>query len=228
MMEILESRTASGYLLQTVQIGEWMVRQRVPPGEGPHPAIVMLHGWTGDQDSMWIFIHRLPREAAIIAPRGLYSTPLGGYGWHPHKSRVWPWVDDFRPAVEKLGELLTPQNFPLAELARFQMVGFSQGAAMAYTFALLNPGRISALAGLSGFAPDDAISLAAGQPLRGVPVFISHGTLDELVPVEKARRSAELLQEAGGNVTYCEDEVGHKLSADCFTSLEIFFRQNPT
>ena len=95
---------------------------------------------------------------------------------------------------------------------------------MAYTFALLHPQRVVALAGLAGFAPDGAISLAAGQPLRGVPVFISHGTQDQLVPVDRARRSAELLQEGGANVTYCEDEVGHKLSADCFSSLETFFR----
>lgn len=227
-MEILESRTASGYQLQTFQLGDWTVRQRIPPGDGPHPAIVMLHGWTGDQDSMWIFIHRLPREAFIIAPRGLYSTPLGGYGWHPQRATPWPWVEDFRPAVERLVALLSVENFPQARLERFQMVGFSQGAALAYTFALLHPGRLSALAGLSGFAPDGAIALAAGQPVRGLPVFISHGTLDQLVPVDRARRSAELLQEAGGNVTYCEDEVGHKLSADCFTSLETFFRLHRT
>ena len=223
-MEVTESKSAAGYLLQTGQIGEWTIRQRIPPGDGPHPAILMLHGWTGDEDSMWIFIHRLPREAYIIAPRGLYTTPLGGYGWHPLKSRTWPWVDDFLPAVEKLSALLTPANFPQADLTRFQLVGFSQGAAMAYAFALLNPHRLVALAGLSGFAPDGAISLAAGQPLRGVPVFIAHGMRDELVPVDRARRAAELLQEAGGNVTYCEDDVGHKLSADCFRSLEIFLK----
>lgn len=226
MGQILESKNAGGYLLQTVQIGEWTVRQRIPPGSGPHPAIVMLHGWTGDEGSMWIFIHRLPREACIIAPRGLYTTPLGGYGWHPHKPRTWPWVDDFLPAVEKLAALLTAENFPQVDLKRFQLVGFSQGAAMAYAFALLHPERVVALAGLAGFAPDGAITLAAGQPLRGVPAFISHGTQDKLVPVDRARRSAELLQEAGANVTYCEDEVGHKLSADCFSSLESFLQSN--
>ena len=97
---------------------------------------------------------------------------------------------------------------------------------MAYVFALLHPERVKALAGLSGFSPDGSIALAAGQPLRDKPIFIAHGTRDDLVPVEKARRSVELLQEAGGNVTYCEDVVGHKLSADCFSGLESFFQSN--
>lgn len=226
-MEILDSRNESGYLLQSLRIGEWTVRQRIPPGDAPHRAIVMLHGWTGDESSMWTFIHRLPRQAYIIAPRGPFSIPRGGYAWRPHQPRRWPTVDDFLPAAHKLTDLLLQDHFPQASLGRFQLVGFSQGAAMAYVFALLNPGRLAALAGLSGFAPDGTIALAAGQPLRDLPVFIAHGTLDELVPVEKARLSAELLQEAGADVTYCEDEVGHKLSADCFTSLETFFQHHP-
>jgi phospholipase/carboxylesterase len=54
-------------------------------------------------------------------------------------------------------------------------------------------------------------------------VFIAHGTTDNLVPVEMARESANLLKQAGANVTYCEEEVGHKLSAPCFRGLEAFF-----
>jgi predicted esterase len=47
--------------------------------------------------------------------------------------------------------------------------------------------------------------------------------MDEMVNVQIARRSVELLKQAGADVTYCEDEVGHKLSAGCQRALETFF-----
>ena len=103
-------------------------------------------------------------------------------------------------------------------------VGFSQGAALAYTFALLYPEGVSSLAGLSGFLPDGALTLAKGQPLKRKPIFLAHGTQDELVPVKRARQAVKLLEQAGAQVTYCEDDVGHKLSVSCFRGLESFFR----
>jgi predicted esterase len=32
------------------------------------------------------------------------------------------------------------------------------------------------------------------------------------------------LEQAGANVTYCEDEVGHKLSAACLRTLKDFLK----
>ncbi len=106
------------------------------------------------------------------------------------------------------------------------MLGFSQGAALVYSFALKQPDRLRALAGLSGFVPEGASSLAVGHPLKDMAVFIAHGTKDQLVPVERARQGVEVLQQAGAQVSYCEHEAGHKLNADCFRSLQIFFQQN--
>jgi phospholipase/carboxylesterase len=212
-------------LTRTVEIDGWVVRQRVPVGDSPHALFLMLHGWTGDEDSMWVFAARLPKDAWLVAPRGLYKAPIGGYGWHTHKSKVWPWVDDFYPALESLQSLLTPENFPLADLTNLRLVGFSQGAALAYAYALSFPGRVHSLAGLSGFLPDGAHVLAHDLPLRDKPVFIAHGTEDELVPVERARQAVDLLNQAGARVSYCEDNVGHKLSADCFRGMQAFFER---
>jgi predicted esterase len=45
-----------------------------------------------------------------------------------------------------------------------------------------------------------------------------------LVPLERARGSIEMLEGAGAQVTFCEAEVGHKLSAECLRSLRSFFK----
>ncbi len=48
-------------------------------------------------------------------------------------------------------ELLNPNFFPAADFSNLHLVGFSQGAALSYTFGLLQPKKLHSLAGLSGF-----------------------------------------------------------------------------
>lgn len=204
------------------RVGEWVLRQRLPQTAPPHPLIVLLHGWSGDENAMWVFAHRLPQQALLVAPRGLYPTPLGGYGWAVAGEGVPSHYRDFRPAVDALLALLTPTHFPQADLDHILWVGFSQGAALAYTLALLHPERTGALAGLAGFMPAGGEALAKDRPLRGKAVFISHGRLDDIVPLERAEQARTVLEAAGAQVFFCVDEVGHKLSADCFRGLGTF------
>jgi len=200
------------------------MRLHRPEGLGPFPVVLMLHGWTGDENSMWVFSSHIPKNALIIAPRGLYLTKGVGYSWHRDLPKPWPWIDDFQPAVENIFAMITSINFPDGDFSNLNIMGFSQGAALAYTMAMMYPERIASLAGLSGFLPDGAITWLRPDLLKGLPVFIAHGTEDERVPIEWARTSVELIENAGAIVTYCEDDVGHKLSAKCFRGLEAFFK----
>ena len=229
-------------ILYSAKYRDLVMKIQIPDGEGPHPVLLLLHGWTGDENVMWIIASRLPGNYLMISPRGLYNSPMGGYAWHEHRSKDWPAVDEFRPAVEILVDLVQAKNklqealadggsdngaskeaIARADFSTVSLVGFSQGAALAYSFALMYPERIQLLGGLAGFMPERVENLVASQPLDGQKVFITHGTEDEIVPVEKARRSVELMERAGSNVTYCEQQAGHKLSAACFRALESFF-----
>lgn len=90
-------------------------------------------------------------------------------------------------------------------------------------FLLTQPERITSVAGLSGFLPEDSQVIAQRQPIIGKRLFLAHGTQDRLVPVERARQAVDILETAGAQVVYCEDDVGHKLSASCFRGLEAFY-----
>jgi len=61
--------------------------------------------------------------------------------------------------------------------------------------------------------------------LEGKDFFVAHGVKDETVTIDRARHSVALLEQAGARVTYCEDEVGHKVSANCVVALKNFFRE---
>lgn len=202
---------------------DWVYRVSQPEGSGPFPVFLLLHGWTGDEHSMWVFTPRLPSHGLFIAPRGLYSAPQGGYAWVAAQN-TWPRREQFEPTVNALLQLLTAARFPAADFSTLHLVGFSQGAALAYAFTLSYPERVASLSALSGFLPDGLQLVTPARRLSGLPVFITHGTQDELVPVERARQAAHLLDQQGAKVTYCEHEVGHKLSAGCFRGLASFFK----
>ncbi len=192
----------------------------------PARLLMLVHGWTGDENSMWVFAQNLPSNKWIVAPRAPHKTEPGGYSWRPalRGPHERPTFDDLKPAV---GPLLSFLDAYAAEneldASQFDAMGFSQGAALVNTLALLHPERIGRLAVLAGFLPAGAEPCMEGRPLDGKSIFVAHGTLDETVPVEVARRSVKLLQDAGANVTYCEDEVGHKLSAGCLRALQVHF-----
>lgn len=201
--------------------GEWIIRVRRPEGAGPFPVLLLLHGWTGDENSMWVFTARLPRRAWWIAPRAPWAA-ASGYSWCPQAG--WPWVDDFYPALEALAALMQADLLAEADWQRLIPVGFSQGAALGYAWALLGFRPVMALAGLAGFLPEGAEALARNRPLWNVPVFMAHGLHDPIVPINRARQAAEVLQQAGAVVRYCEDPVEHKLGAACFKGLAGFVK----
>jgi len=173
---------------------------------------------------MWIFASRVPADNLVISPRGLYPSPMGGFSWYPPSSRPWPKSEDFRAAIEALRALLSPRNFSMGDFSRITLIGFSQGAALAYLYALRFPEQVERVIGLAGFLPEDAITLTDGKPLAGVRAFIAHGNRDTVVPLHMARRTIEVLTQLGARVTYCEENVGHKLSAGCFRGLQSFFK----
>jgi phospholipase/carboxylesterase len=105
----------------------------------------------------------------------------------------------------------------------FDVMGFSQGAAMSNVLAFLYPHRIRKTAILAGFVPGGLEDLVRKRPLEGKPFFVAHGTKDEMVRIDRARESIAILEEAGAIVTYCEDNVGHKVSANCLRALGTFF-----
>jgi predicted esterase len=75
---------------------------------------------------------------------------------------------------------------------------------------------------LAGFVPSGMDSYIQNRALSGKHIFVAHGTQDEMVPIDRARASIQLLEQAGASITYCEDEVGHKLSSNCLRSLEDY------
>jgi len=110
------------------------------------------------------------------------------------------------------------------DATQFDVAGFSQGGALANVLTLLYPQRIRKTAVLAGFMPGGTEDLLTHRVLEGKQFFVAHGSQDDLVPIERAQQSIALLEKVGAQVTFCEADVGHKLSADCLRGLETYFK----
>jgi len=189
--------------------------------------LLLIHGWTGDENSMWIFTKGLPPDYWMVAPRAPYSVQPSGYSWRPPQPDIFgrPSLKALKPAADELISFVDAYSSTVrVDAEQFDVMGFSQGAAMSNVLALLYPHRIRKVGILSGFVPSGLEEALAARPLEGKPFFVSHGTRDELVPIERAQASIEALKQAGAQVTYCEDEVGHKVGANCSRALKEFFK----
>lgn len=85
---------------------------------------------------------------------------------------------------------------------RTYLSGFSMGGAGVYGIAARWPDRFAALLAIAGAVPADDATLVSR--LRRIPLRIVHGTDDERVPVEGARRLAGDLKKASAPVVYVE------------------------
>jgi phospholipase/carboxylesterase len=208
---------------KTIKIGDWPIRVSQPNDESKHPVMLMLHGLTGDENAMEVFTRQLAGKFILLSPRGLYNSPLGGYSWHSNNLQTWPDIEDFNLAINKIISAFKPDFLHNGDFSKFYLLGFSQGAALAYSLSLYYPERVVSFAGLSGFLPEKGENFIVKDRLKGISGYIAHGIQDDLVPIEMARKSVIQLEKAGAEIDYCEKNAGHKLSSACFKEMESFF-----
>ena len=125
------------------------------------------------------------------------------------------------PLMKSIHSLLHQFNQPDLPI---HMVGFSQGAALAYYLAANYPEQTGKVACLAGFIPAGVEPLIRNYVFNEKEFFLAHGSNDDTVPVQYARDAAQKLQDGKARVIYCEDTTGHKLGAACFRGLQSFVR----
>ena len=168
-------------------------------GDGPAPLAIALHGAGSDPEG-GLSILRDHADAAglvLLAPASRSATwdvIAGGYG--PDVSLI-----DAAVAAAAAHCALDPDRVLLA--------GFSDGASYALSLGLSNGDRFSHLLAFSpGFA-------APARPTGSPGVFMTHGTGDRVLPIDRcSRRLAPKLREAGYRVEYREFDGGHSVPAD--------------
>lgn len=213
-------------------------------GGGSGPAVILLHGFGAPGDDL------VPLADAIEAPPGTrWLFPEGplalslGFG----DSRAWWIIDMARIQADRAAGRLRdlsgeiPKGLMLArgrlrtfleDLPRHLSVdykktvigGFSQGAMLTCDAVLHSDYPFAGLVQLSG----NLLAQAVWKPLmpkrKGLPVFQSHGTLDDVLPFVGAERLRDELTKAGLRVEWHSFRGRHEIPESVLKTVSLFLR----
>lgn len=209
-----------------IEIDHWPFRIRQPAKQTEETRVLLLlHGHLGNENVMWILTQPLPDAYIMLAPRAPVKTGPEKYSWH-EIGKHWPEINTYHGLTEELLRRVNTWSVNQhLNVGQIDVMGFSQGAVMAYALAILHPKKIGKIAALAGLIPLSWKAFLNRDAFDGRKIFIAHGTRDEMVPIEKARQAVRWLREKGAQVTFCEADTGHKISANCFHGLGDFFRK---
>ena len=101
------------------------------------------------------------------------------------------------------------------DAARIVLMGFSQGCAMTLMTGLRYGRRLAGLVGLSGYLPLAAVTEAERHSANhDTPIFLAHGSADQVIPIARATASRDALRALGHPVEWHEYPIPHSVCAE--------------
>lgn len=194
------------------------------------PVIFMLHGYGSNEQDLFSFANELPEQYTVISLRAPYKLSDFGYAWYAidFDANKGKWSDDRQAAESRdlIAEFIDQacKHYKL-DAKNVTLIGFSQGCILSLAVALSYPHRVKNVIGLSGYLNTDILKQGyENQNFAGLSMYVSHGTSDQVIPVEWARETEPHLQKLQVDLVYEEFPVGHGVSPQNFYSFREWLK----
>lgn len=186
------------------------------------PALIMLHGYGSDENDLFSFASELPKELFIISARAPYSMMPFGNAWYAinFDAEKGKWNDNEQAIKSRdliaafIDEVL--ETYPV-DKHNVTLLGFSQGTILSYAVALNYPEKVKNVIALSGYISTDMLpDSLSDKDFSNLDFYCSHGSVDQVIPVEWARKNAPFLKSLHIKHHYSEFPVGHGVAPQNF------------
>ena len=170
----------------------------------PAPLIVALHGGSGHgRDYLWAWLREArTRGVLLLSPTALDRTWSIMGGEDVDAPRLQTAVEDIAARYH-------------VDRSRVLLTGMSDGATYALLCGLAAGSPFTHLAPACGVLHPFLLARGDIQHARGRPIYLVHGALDWMFPVQTARMSRDALQMAGAQVVYREiEDLSHTYPRD--------------
>lgn len=196
------------------------------------PALIMLHGYGSDENDLFSFASELSEELFIISVRAPYQLQPFGNAWYAinFDAEQGKWSDNEQAieSREKIAYFIDEaiENYPI-DKNNINLLGFSQGTILSYAVALSYPQKINNVVALSGYINLDIITEGfKNNDLSNLNFYCSHGSVDQVIPVDWARNNPIILKQLNVEHMYEEFPVGHGVAPQNFYSFKSWLEND--
>ena len=206
----------------------YLVREPKNKKQNP-PLLILLHGYGSNEQDLFSFAEELPEELLIISAQAPYSLGFGSYAWYAiNFDEVNGKFSDLKQAKESIDKIAIfideiKQKFQTDTTKTF-LLGFSQGAILSYSLSFFYPNKVQNVIALSGYINSDLLPDNFSKEIK-TKYYCSHGTVDQVLPVDWARKSKPFLDNLNLENTYSEYPVGHGVAPQNFYSFKSWIEE---
>ncbi|MCB2203228.1 dienelactone hydrolase family protein [bacterium] len=190
-------------------------------------AMIGLHGRNANKYAFFPFV----RQMGFLHTRWL--LPSATFASDDAPDVRWWYDNDRRDPVEvqqsreEINALIDSQLTDGIAAENIFLVGFSQGAVMSVDTALRYPQRLGGIVSLSGYViHPDFLREERHKANTRVPIFLAHGTRDQILSVETGRENQRVLEDMGYDVEYHEYDTAHRVSSQETRDIRAFLHRH--
>ncbi|MDO6596830.1 alpha/beta fold hydrolase [Oceanihabitans sp. 2_MG-2023] len=192
------------------------------------PLLILFHGYGSDENDLFSFASELPEELFIISVRAPQAMQPYGNAWYTinFDATGAKWSDDeeakaSRDLIAKFIDEATA-TYPVNK-DNVSLLGFSQGTILSYAVALTYPEKVKNIIALSGYVnPAILPENVAIKDYSNLNFYCSHGSVDQVIPVDWARKAPIFLKSLNIKHEYSEFPVGHGVAPQNFYALKAW------
>ena len=187
-----------------------------------NPLLLLLHGYGSNEEDLFSFASELPNDSYVISVRAPYDLQPYGHAWYAiHFDADENKFSDnvqAKQSVELIAGFIDEivKQYPI-DAKNVTLIGFSQGAILSYATALTYPEKVAKVVALSGYFNQEIMpEVIDTKAISHLKFFVSHGSVDQVIPIDWARKAKPALENLGLEVEYQEYPVGHGVAPQNF------------
>jgi phospholipase/carboxylesterase len=187
-----------------------------------NPLLLLLHGYGSNEEDLFSFASELPDEYYVISARAPHDLQFGSYAWYAINfdadENKFSDLDQARASRDLIANFIDElvSNYAI-DANNVTLIGFSQGCILSYAVALSYPEKIKRAVLMGGYFNTEIAKAGFEQnDFSNLKIFASHGTVDQVVPVDWARKVKPILDSLKIENIYTEYPIGHGISPNNF------------
>ena len=177
--------------------------------------LILLHGYGSNEEDLFSFASELSDDLLIVSVQAPLSLGFGSYAWYSIDFTASEGKFSNIPEAKVSRELIAQfideiqSKYNIAPSKTF-LLGFSQGTILSYSIAFNYPEKVQKVIALSGHINAELLPEDLNNPLyKSLDFFISHGSVDQVIPAEWAKKAPVFLDKLNIKHSYQEYPVGH-------------------